>query len=141
MPLSAIRVPLSATRVPSECPLSPIVSAIVSTVLRLSAAECDWLRFVGALVGGLPDAKLITAVGQASSSNLAPLHALLLREPEAVCCDALRQFTRQLLTSAESEGSVERHSLTVDLAKLSAEELNLAFRRACLKHHPHREYR
>lgn len=92
---------------------------------------------LGGLVGGLPEPKL--AAGHASSANLAPLHALLLREPEAVCCEAIRQFTRQLLTGAESEGSADRHALTIDLAKLSAEELNLAFRRACLKHHPHRE--
>ncbi|KOO34048.1 hypothetical protein Ctob_012522 [Chrysochromulina tobinii] len=84
---------------------------------------------LGALVGGLPDAKLITAVGQASSSNLAPLHALLLREPEAVCCDALRQFTRQLLTSAESEGCSP---------DATDKELAAAYRDAARRKHPDR---
>ena len=91
---------------------------------------------LGGLVGGLP-APLLHDGGN-SAANLAPLRALLLREPDAVTCDALRMFTRQLLTGAESEAGAGKHALTVDLAKLSAEELNLAFRRACLKHHPNR---
>ena len=44
----------------------------------------------------------------------------------------------------EQQGGVavqgqDRRALTVDLGKLSTEELNLAFRRACLKHHPNRK--
>ena len=81
---------------------------------------------LGGLVGGLP-APLLHDGGN-SAANLAPLRALLLREPDAVTCDALRMFTRQLLTGAESEAGAGKHALTVDL--LSAEELNLAFRRA-----------
>jgi len=42
--------------------------------------------------------------------------------------------------SGEGIGSAsETRRLTSDLAKLSAEELNLSFRRACLMRHPNRD--
>ena len=91
---------------------------------------------LGGLVGGLPLAKLGIAD---ASADLSPLRAVLNQPPEIVWCEALRLFTRQLLTGAEAEQGHDRHSLTLDLAKLSTEELNLAFRRACLKHHPNRK--
>lgn len=98
---------------------------------------------LGGLVGGLPS-PLLPPGSSHSSADVAPLRAQLARDPDAVCCDALRMFTRQLLTEAEAEREVpggaglDRHALTIDLAKLSSEELNLAFRRECLKHHPSR---
>ena len=95
---------------------------------------------LGGLVGGLPLARLDAASASRSrAADLSPLRALLCQPPEPVCCDALRLFTRQLLTGAEAEAGADRHALTIDLAKLSSEELNLAFRRACLKHHPNRK--
>ena len=96
---------------------------------------------LGGLVGGLPLARLdgADAASRSRAADLSPLRALLCQPPDVVACDALRLFTRQLLTGAEAEAGVDRHALTIDLAKLSAEELNLAFRRACLKHHPNRK--
>jgi hypothetical protein len=41
------------------------------------------------------------------------------RTPESVCTEALRMFTRQLLTGAEAEAGADRHALTVDLAKVT----------------------
>ena len=41
-------------------------------------------------------------------------------------------------TSARSLCGLGSSAIAVDLAKLSAEELTLAFRRACLQHHPSR---
>ena len=91
---------------------------------------------LGGLAGGMP------ATGE--RADVEPLLLLLGRPPEGVTVDALRLFTRELL-GAESDavadgggGRVERRALEADLAKLSADELNLAFRRACLQQHPQR---
>ena len=91
---------------------------------------------LGGLAGGMP------ATGE--RADVEPLLILLGRPPEGVTVDALRLFTRELL-GAESDavadgggGRVERRALEADLAKLSADELNLAFRRACLQQHPQR---
>lgn len=105
---------------------------------------------LGGLVGGLPsersDGETSTSPSPSfdkSTHDLCPLRHLLSQRVEVVTNDALRLFARQLLTSAESEeaarsAGAERRALCADLSKLSAEELNLAFRRACLKQQPQR---
>ena len=78
---------------------------------------------LGGMAGGLP---MVSPEGCGPYADLSALRTLLLRPPEAVCLEALRLFTRQLLTGAEAEPGADRHALTVDLSKLSSEELNLA---------------
>jgi hypothetical protein len=101
---------------------------------------------LGGLAGGLPACATGGADGAAA---LQPLRAMLHTPPEVVTNQALRLFTAELLTGAEaSAGSAagggaaalaaDTRRLAADLGKLSAEELNLAFRRACLVRHPNR---
>lgn len=88
---------------------------------------------LGGMAGGLP--------AFSDGVDLSPLHELLATPVEAAVVQAMLLFTRELLTGAETEAAsslADRHRLQQDLAKLSAEELNLAFRRACLKQHPGR---
>ena len=98
---------------------------------------------LGSLVGGLPSerAEASTSGGKAvgKEDDLCPLRHVLGLPVDRVTNEALDLFARQLLTGAEAEPhaclsrSEERRALCSDLGKLSTEELNLAFRRACLK--------
>ncbi|KAL1507881.1 hypothetical protein AB1Y20_007488 [Prymnesium parvum] len=102
---------------------------------------------LGGLSGGLP-AERPHASGDSTidkgAHDLCPLRHVLSQPVDVVTNDALLLFARQLLTAAEAEhvslhgGAEERRALCADLSKLSAEELNLAFRRACLKQQPQR---
>ena len=122
------------------------ISAHLDAQLALGGA-------LGGLAGGLP---ACAAGGVQGAAALQPLRAMLHMPPDVVLNQSLHLFTTELLTGAESSSggtaapalssphgddrsiTTETRRLTNDLAKLSAEELNLAFRRACLVRHPNR---
>ena len=56
---------------------------------------------LGGLAGGLPHAPALSSSGP--SADLSALREALCRPPDTVRCEALRLFTRQLLTGAEAE--------------------------------------